>query len=407
MTGNDPNVAAFECAAAVETRLGNDGSSRPRELESSTKLLTNSIDYDSPPGGLNPSSRIFATDNLSSHHSARSANSSRSKNAENHHWCTVCEEPNSYKDSGSWKKHEKEHETTFVCEMEEAAESGREGQDHASKAFTSKRRDIMVNHLNKSHGIVEAHQARDLADKWRHTAKKQAWACGFCSSLFRNFQDRLKHIDIEHFRRHQSIHEWDLNKVVLGLLQQPGMEGAWKKKMESLPPWVHVGHLVWDKAIARDLQATLEIGPSDDHPANNLAEEAYLLSEANGAPWFQDGTKHADHVLDATPQTSFLSSPNHYPVTSSAIPYARSYHRPNSAIKDDTADFPSDDSSSIRAPTGTFALDNTIEPAMMSLHGNGRADYNAAFFDPSQSGASASDPDYLFYGYGRSNSYTG
>ena len=407
MTGNDPNVAALECDDAVETSLGNNGSSLPRQLESSTKLLTDPINFDSPPGGINLSSRTLATDNLSSHHSGRSINSSRSKNAENHHWCTVCEEPNSYKDSGSWKKHEKEHETTFICEMEEAAESGREGQDHASRAFTSKRRDIMVNHLNKSHGIFEAHQARDLADKWRHTAKKQAWACGFCGSLFLAFPDRLKHIDVEHFRHHQSIHEWDLNKVVLGLLQQPILERAWKKKLASLPPWVHLGHLVWNKAVAKDLQATLEIGPSDDHHAGNLAEEAYLLSEANGASWLQDGTKHADHVSDTIPQASFLSSPNHYPVTSSANSYARSYHRPSSAIKDHTPQPLCDDSSSHRAPAGTVALDNTIDPAMMSLDDNGRAEYNATFFGPSQSGASISDLDNFFYGYGQSNSYAG
>ena len=281
--------------------------------------------------------------------------------------------------------------------MEEAAESGREGQDHATRAFTSKRRDIMVNHLNKSHGITEKNRARDLADQWRHIAKKQAWACGFCSSLFLTFPDRLKHIDVEHFRRHQSIHEWNLNKVILGLLQQPGMAKAWKKKLASLPTWVHRGHLVWDRAIAKDLQATLEAGPSDDHHAATLAEQAYSGIESYGAPWLHHGTKHVDQASDATPQASFLSSPNHYPVTSSANSYARSYHRSSSAIEDHTAQPPCDDSSSsIGAPTGT---DNTIDPAMISLHANGRADYNAAFFDNPQSWASAPNPGDFFDGY--------
>ena len=407
MTGNDPDVAAFECATAVESSLGHDCSPLLGQLESSTKLLTNPIKLDSSKGGLNLSSGTFATDNLSSHHTGKSINSSRLKNPENHYWCTVCEDPNSYKDSWSWKKHEKEHETTFVCEMEEVAESDREGQDHALRAFTSKRRDIMVNHLNKSHGIFEAHQARDLADKWRHTVKKQAWACGFCTSLFLTFPDRLKHIDVEHFRRHQSIHEWNLNKVILGLLQQPTMKKAWKKQLASLPPWVHLGQLVWNNAVVKDLQATLEIGPSDDHHAATLAEQAYSAIEPYGAPWLQDDTKHADHVSDATPQASFLSSPTHYPVTSSANPYARSYHRSSAVIKDHTVLPPCDDSSFIGAPTGTVALDNTIDPAMMSLDHNGRADYNAAFFSPSLSGTSASDPDNLLYGYGQPNSYAG
>lgn len=405
MTGNDPNVAAFECAAALETSHGNDRSSLLGKLEPSTKLCTNSVGQDSSQGDVSQSSQTFATENLSGHHPGRSINSNRSEKARNHYWCTVCEEPKSYKDSGNWKKHEKEHETTFVCEMEEVAECGRDGQDHASRAFTSKRRDIMVNHLNKSHGIFEAHQARDLADKWRHTAKKQAWACGFCSRLFLTFQDRLKHIDVEHFRSHQTIHEWDLSKVVLGLLRQPRMEKAWEKKMASLPPWVQLGHLVWNKAVARDLQATLEIGPSDDHHASILAEEAYFVSEANGAPWLQDDTKHAEHVSDATPQTTFLSSQNYYPVTSSAIPSVRSYHRPSSAIKDYTAHLPCNNSSFIGAPTGTFALDNTIEPTMISLNSDGRTDYSITFFDSSQSWVSAPNSENSLNGYGQSNSY--
>ena len=407
MTGNDLNIAAFECAAALETSLGNDRSSLLGNLESSTNLCTNSIGHESSQGDVSQSSRTFASENLSGHHPGGSIDSDRSKSAGNHYWCTVCEEPKSYKDSGNWKKHEKEHETTFVCEMEEVAESGRDGQDHASKAFTSKRRDIMVNHLNKSHGICEAHQARDLADKWRHTAKKQAWACGFCSSGFLTFQDRLKHIDVEHFRSHQSIHEWDLNKVVLGLLQQPRMERAWKKKMASLPPWVCLGHLAWNKAVARDLQATLEIGPLNDNHASILAEEAYFVSEANGASWLQDGTKHADHVSDATPHASFLSSPNNYPVISSAIPYGRSYHRPSSAIKDDTAHRPSDKSSFIGAPMDTVALNNTTESASISFNDNGCSGYNAALFDPSQSWASAPHLGGVFNGYEQSNRYAG
>ena len=291
--------------------------------------------------------------------------------------------------------------------MGDTAASGREGQDHASRAFTSKRRDLMVNHLNKSHGIFETNRARDLADQWRHTPKKQAWGCGFCGSLFLTFQDRLKHIDVEHFRSNQSIQEWDLNKVILALLQQPRMERAWKTIMASMPPRVHQGSLAWNKAIVKDLQATLERGPSDDHHASTLAEEAYSASESDGAPWHQNGAKHANHGSDAAAQASFLSSPNHYPVTSAAIPYARSYHPPSSAIKDDTAHLPCDNSSFIGTPTGTFALNNKIEPAMISLNDNGRADYSAAFFDPSQNWASAPDPGNFFNSYGQSNSYAG
>lgn len=128
---------------------------------------------------------------------------------------------------------------------------------------------------------------------------KQAWSCGFCSSLFYTFQDRLKHVDIEHFRKHQSFNEWDLNKVILGLLQQPKMQRTWKTRAASLPPWVHPENLAWDKATAQGLRAKLEKGPSDDRHAITLADEAYSASKPNEASWHQSGVTLAKRHSEA------------------------------------------------------------------------------------------------------------
>ena len=338
---------------------------------------------------------------------SRSYNSTRSSNADNHYWCTVCEEPNSYKDSGSWKKHEKEHETIFVCGLDNAAESSSAGQSDASKPFTCKRRDIMVNHLNRLHGVLETQQGRDLADQWRHTVKKHAWSCGFCIALFSTFQDRLKHIDTEHFRRHQNIHDWDPNKVILGLLQQPKMEKIWKMRMASLPHWVHPEDLAWDKATARDLRKKLEIGPSDDHHAKTLADAVYSASQPNEGSWPLGGTTHANRHSNATAQASFLSSPNPYQATSSLTSGSGLYHQPRPPITGPTAHLVSGDSSFHRYSTHDFAFGNTMEPAMPSVDHNDRVEHNALRFSPSQSWMPASEPGTLLNGFEPSQSYAG
>ena len=357
----------------------------------------------------NPWTTQFAVDNFSGHNSSRSSNSTRSKNGDNHYWCTVCEELKSYKDSGSWKKHEKEHETIFVCGLDDATETSRANQSHASKPFTCKRRDVMVHHLNKSHGIVEAHRGRELADQWRHTVRKQAWSCGFCVSLFFTFQDRLRHVDTEHFKKHQSIHEWDLNKVILGLLQQPKMEKAWKERTTSLTPWVQPESFAWDKAIAKGLRASLEMGPLDDRHADSLADAAYSARTRNEESWPQKGIAYSNPHADATAQPSLLPSPIPYQAISALASDPGLYQRPESAIAGPTARLVSGDPSVVEAPTSSFALGNTLEPSMSStsLADEGRVDYNALLFNPSQGWTPASDLGAFFSEYERSDTYGG
>ncbi len=406
MIGNDSTALTFERGLSIDTGLSNHLPS-PREQSNpsstETKLWTDHTEEISSRPTLSSPFPQFATDDLSGHHSGRSVNSTRSKRAGNHYWCTVCEDPNSYKDSGTWKKHEKEHETIFICGLDCAAESSRA----ASKPFTCKRRDIMVNHLNKFHGVTEAQRGRDLADQWRHTVKKQAWSCGFCISFFSTFQDRLKHVDIEHFRSHQSIHEWDLNKVILGLLQHPKMEKAWKTRTASLPPWMYSESLAWDKAIATNLRAALEIGPSDDRDANALADAAYSASKQNEGPWHPSDTTQANRHWDATRQSGFLSSSNTYQATPALISRSDTYHRPMSAITDSTAHIISRDPSFVEAPTHAFAFGNTVEPSMPTLNDEGRVNHNALLYNASQNWTSASEPGTFFNGYEPSESYAG
>lgn len=406
MIDNDSTALTFERGPSNDTGVSNHLPSLLEQSDPSsteTKLWTDHTEENSLRPILSPPSRQFATDDLFGHHPGRSVNSTRSKRAENHYWCTVCEDPNSYKDSGAWKKHEKEHETIFICGLDGAAESSRACQSHASKPFTCKRRDIMVNHLNKSHGVVEAQRGRDLADQWRRTVKKQAWSCGFCISVFSTFQDRLKHVDLEHFRSHQSIHKWDSNKVVLGLLQQPKMEKAWKTRIASLHPWMRPESLAWDKATATSLRVALEKGPSDDRDANALADAAYSASKRNEGPWPPSDTKNANRHLDAIAQASFLSSPGPYQTISALASGSGSYHRPSPAITDSTPNLIFGDPSFLETRTKAFALGNSIEPSIPSLNDEGRVNHNAPLFNASQSWTS--EPGSFFNGYEPSESY--
>ena len=405
MIGDESTAMPFECGPPIG--LSNNMFSlleRPDSSSSRTNLWTDPAEKGTLQSDLGPPIRQFATEEVTEHEPAGSVKSTRSRNAESHYWCTVCEEPNSYKDSGSWKKHEKEHETVFVCGLEHTA-----GQSHASKVFTCKRRDIMVNHLNKSHGAIEAHRGRELAEEWRHTVKKQAWSCGFCITPFLTFQDRLKHVDIEHFRRHQSIHEWDLNKVILGLLQQPKMEKAWKTRAASLTPWVQPEGFAWDKAIAKDLRARLEVGPSDDQDANALADEAYSASKANEVSWTQSGTNHANLYPDATAQAGFLSSQRQYRTISTPMSDSGLYHRPSPAIRDSAAHL-SSDSLLVGAPTSTLALNKMTQPAVPSFDDgddDGLVGHNASLFSSSRTWTSTPETATFLSGHEQSNDYGG
>ena len=140
----------------------------------------------------------------------------------------------------------------------------------------------MVNHLNKSHGFA-VQAGRDLADQWRVTVRKQAWSCGFCGSFFLDFKDRLRHIDTEHFRKYESMQQWDFNKVIHGLLLQPRMENAWKKRTASLIPWVQPEDLIWSEAFAKNMRPKLEIGPSDEIDATRLADEVCTAGKPKGS----------------------------------------------------------------------------------------------------------------------------
>lgn len=220
------------------------------------------------------------------------------------YYCTLCAHYRPFKNQSDWRKHEREHDTTYVCMLKGPREVTPQGiqcafcgilnplDGHLSVhdaqkclhgppgSFSSKRRHELVNHLSKIHHIHQKSQGEAIAVKWKHTVEKQAWSCGFCVIAFASFSDRLTHIAAQHFEDEQTIDKWDTTKVIQGLLQQPGMIEAWGQKLASLPTWV-VEAMVWGKDAMIGLRHDLEVGPNYDKSAVELAEAAYVACRLN------------------------------------------------------------------------------------------------------------------------------
>ena len=231
--------------------------------------------------------------------------------------CTLCGYDGPFKGRSSWKKHEREHDTTFFCMFKGPREATPHGMqcwfcgisdpsdDHLlthdiqtclpgpPNSFSSKTKREMVNHLNKAHGVKSKYQGQAIAEKWKDTLEKQAWSCGFCVIAFTTFDDRLSHIDTQHFERGQTIREWDITKVIQGLLQQPGMRKAWEDKLTSLLT-SEVEDIIWEKDAITGLQHDLEVGPTSEKSAADLAEAAYIACRFNWGMESQRGMAAAE-----------------------------------------------------------------------------------------------------------------
>lgn len=224
--------------------------------------------------------------------------------AEPKYCCTLCDEFKPFKNQSDWKKHEKEHDTTYICMVRGPREATRYGAQCAfcgilnpddghllehnaqacgegpPKSFSHKRRYEMVSHLSEIHGVRLKSEGEAIAVKWKYTVEKHAWSCGFCVKSFVTFNERLNHIATQHFERGQTINDWDATKVIQGLLQQSEMIKAWEDILESLDPYM-TSDIIWETDAIKALQHELEVGPSDQKSAVVLAEAAYTACRLN------------------------------------------------------------------------------------------------------------------------------
>lgn len=225
--------------------------------------------------------------------------------------CTVCDN-HSFQHSDGWKKHEKEHETKYVCMLKglfEITEGGwrcvlcgalnQDDSHHlvhniapcviAEDRPSFKRRYEMVWHLKDVHGTTDG---ICVAEKWRCETSKNAWSCGFCIHLFSSLQDRLKHIGAKHFENGQSINDWNFTMVIQGLLLQPEIQEAWQRLLESFDPF-RPSETKWNKLGCEDLQYRLEMGVTGKETPQSLAKAAYDSAEYDWCPAQHDAMASA------------------------------------------------------------------------------------------------------------------
>ncbi len=190
----------------------------------------------------------------------RTSISSISNTPSHPHWCTVCKDHAPFSTCDGWKRHMKEHETCYPCLL--CGHPSILGKD---KKFS--RKPNLVKHLRDSHSTSENSNA--LAEQWKRTEPKKAYACGFCATHFNTLNDQMNHIDNLHFKHSQDMSDWDHNNVILGLLSQPDVKVAWQKQLASKDP--SISECTWQYSVVADVQTMLET--RQDSP-DGLAAEA-------------------------------------------------------------------------------------------------------------------------------------
>ena len=226
-----------------------------------------------------------------------------SKTSDHLHWCHICEHPKVFETCDGYKRHMREHETIYTCMPYgpvRPTEAGGEcyfcgasnpNETHLATHDVSKcygqsakrytRKINMHNHIKDIHKASEDH-ASALAKAWvdPHRNKRKFFSCGFCICCFPTLVKKSNHIDLEHWRKHQELNAWDNDKVILGLLLQPGVKEEWHQRLMSAgidpqfdPLFNPAPH--WDRSVVEQLQLQLEIG---EGPPSSLAGLAFETS---------------------------------------------------------------------------------------------------------------------------------
>lgn len=226
----------------------------------------------------------------------------------------------------------KEHETRYRCmpsgPIEYTAGGARcafcgfrdPSQRHCDihKAFPCANRTLDVrSYTRKPHFIThlkthDISNVGELAEHWKDTIKKRHFACGFCISHFHSLIEQLNHIDVTHYRLFHHIRDWDTNKVIRGLLLQPGVSRSWQRIL-ALHPGLIESRLRWDVSVIRKLQFRLEVG---NESADVLAESAFKESTYDPS---HDGDIE---TLDAANISHYgdVTTPQEDPVTQATTP---------------------------------------------------------------------------------------
>ena len=211
-------------------------------------------------------------------------------------WCTYCHRP--FKTKDGWSRHEnQDHEDhVYFCMPNGPVENRGRGPEcsicgtlnpdenhlilHQSAqclkkpvfAREYKRRCDLVSHLS-SHGVLKVPNSLGLAEQWKRTSNRKAWACGFCVKGFSKRMDRINHIH-KHWLDGANMNSWNPSMVIQGLLLQPLLSNKWSellRRKSILDPL----KIEWRSSVIEDLQRRLEVA---DEPPESLVTAAYERS---------------------------------------------------------------------------------------------------------------------------------
>lgn len=245
-------------------------------------------------------------------------------------FCTYCARPFRTKDG--WSRHEKEdHEShVFPCMPNGSVEIRGSGpkcsickapnpdESHInmhqlapclSKSVSGreyKRRGDLVSHL-RTHGVLDG-SALALAEQWKRTSDKKAWACGFCVCMFVQRMDRINNIYNQHWKNGVTMNSWSPSLVIQGLLHQRLLSSRWSESLSN-ESMLDSSKITWHSSVISDLQRRLEL--AEEHPESLVAAAYEQSSLGQGKTYCLDqfGVETSNHESTTREQaTSCLIS---------------------------------------------------------------------------------------------------
>lgn len=215
---------------------------------------------------------------------------------EHSRWCFICEDRRSFETCDGFKRHMREHDIRYYCTPRQSLVHTEDGPSCAfcsilspdakhlsthntpecrGKKYTRKLG--LIKHLKKHHGTEDT---SELANRSEYTDGRKHLACGFCGSCFGSRNDQVNHVEIVHYRLSEHISGWDPNRVIRGLLTQPGVNEHWQSALAA-DPLRQESLFTWNPDIVKDLQHRLEISqePPDFLCRLAIAESNYGGSE--------------------------------------------------------------------------------------------------------------------------------
>ncbi|KAF2843485.1 hypothetical protein M501DRAFT_985596 [Patellaria atrata CBS 101060] len=215
---------------------------------------------------------------------------------EKHFFCTHC------RDDFLTEVYLKKHEVTFHGNILKWQ------CPHCQRDFPSLTQ--LKRHHNKCHHGTTTTSAKDgCNDNCQLPAagklsgpKKIAFACGYCVTLFDNFEKYLDHI-VHHYQStvKKTREDWSLTRVIATLLEQPGLHEAWRsfmaKKHGPIESWPSLSWELENSIDGTRLLTDLEMGINEN---DKTFQTAYELATKS---WSQVPVTGLDLSGTISPQT--------------------------------------------------------------------------------------------------------